>query len=317
MEISFDTFKAKNTANINKLSLDKDETARVCFLQQSPQLVFIHSFEKIVAGDDGRPIEIQDGNWDDGRPRIKNKTEYVGKLRCLGNEEAVQEYGADPDNCPACKAHIENSNAVKAPTMRILGHVLKYTTKPGSAALANPFGAALLVWDLTAGRFAQLKAIFDEHGSLAEKDLILGPCENKQMQKFTIQVASGDASWKKSKETQDYTKVLLEEGRVEDLASVAGKKPTMFELESKVSEVVRAYNQANNITTQSATYATLLNSEPTAPQEAEEKVDDPAPFEATPAKASAPVVEADPEDGQDEGPDADDYTPSLSDLLKL
>ena len=329
MEISFSTFKNRTTQNVNKLSLEKDEQARVCFVEEAPRLVYVHNFETVIPGEDGKPIIEQDGTWPDGKPRERVKTAYAGKFRCLGDDDAVQKYGTDAESCPACKAHIENPNAVKAPVMRILGHVIKYNTKPGSFTPATPFGGSVLVWDLTARRFEQLQAIYEEHGSLLEHDLLLGPCENKKMQKFTIQVG-GKAAWKANKENEAWTQVALENGRSDDLESVAGKLPSEFEMEAKVKEVVRAYNHAYGISAVGSTYESLINSEapassPATPPAAEEQEkSDPAPFESSaaavaPATASpaSPVEEVVDAAAHQEKAAVKDVTVSLDDLLKM
>ena len=114
--------------------------------------------------------------------------------------------------------------------MRIIGHVLKYGTKPGSFTPLKPFQASLLVWDLTAKRFDLLMSIFKEHGNLSEKDLLLGPCDNKKMQKFDIGVGGGNAAYLETEQTRAYAVEIISEGRVPNLANVAGKLPSEFEM---------------------------------------------------------------------------------------
>ena len=314
MKIDFKTFKPRTTSTAQKLSLDKDEQARVCFIEEDPRLAYIHSFEKVVVGDDGNPIEVTD-QWPDGTERKVTKTKYDGKLRCLGDAETVQTYGADPDNCEACRAHIGNPNAVKAPTARILGHVIKYNTKPGSFTASKPFAATLLVWDLTAKRFESLQDIYNEHGDLSKKDLMLGPCENKQMQKFTIQPGSGDAYYLSDPSFSEYVAELLKEGVTEDLESVAGKLPTPFEMETKVKEIVRAYNHAFGISTGNSNYQSLL-----APAKASQVAEAADVAESSPpASPVSPVSQASAESpASPESPvevKEKDSTKSLEDLL--
>lgn len=301
MEITWDTFQPRAVSNIKKLSLDKEEQARVCFLQQRPQLVFVHSFEKIVTGPNGKPIEVKD-TWPDGSERVKVKTEYAGKLRCLGDEDVVSDAGADPENCPACRAHIENPSAVKAAQRRYLGHVLKYSTKPGSWNPSKPFAAQLLVWDLTENRFGQLKDIYDEHGPLPDKDLLLGPCENKQMQKYNIQVGGEKALWKNHEE---YVTELLAEEKMDDLASVAAKKPSAEEMRIKVSEITRAYNHAYGVTSGAASYESIIDSSNVSDLAASAEDDDEEAEDFDPGMAS--------EDDDDD--DSENLTGELDALL--
>lgn len=259
MEIGFNTFTPRSTQRIPKLMLEANETARVCFLDPRPRQVFVHTFETVKTDEFGQPIVVH-GKWPDGQPRESIDTDYAGKLRCLGSDDVLMASGTDPENCPACAAHIANPAAVKAPTRRILGQVLKYNTRPGTATPSTPFSATLVVWDLTEKRFEQLVSIYNEHGDLKAKDLILGPCENKQMQKFTIQPGGDKAHWISSETNQQFVKSLLEQESFEDIESAAGKLPTNTEMRIKVNEIVRAYNHAFNKDNVASNAASLLES---------------------------------------------------------
>ena len=320
--MTWGTYKPKNNDFSKKLSLKKDEQARVCFLEQEPEMIYVHSFEKVVTGPDGKPIITKD-EWPDGGERINVKTEYAGKLLCLGKAEVVQESGADPENCSACAAHIENPGALKKPTMRVLGHAFKYATKSGSFSPTKPFSGSLVVWDLTEKRFAQLNEIFLEHGTLASKDLLLGPCELEKMQKFDIAVGNGDAAWLATDASRAFVQETLEDGRVESLASVAGKTPTAFEMDVKVKEVVRAYNHAYGIQSSNPSYDSILGTSNVSAIAAQ--ADSPA-TPASPASAVDDYV-PDTDDAADEAPATavpapaeetakkTDATPSLDSLL--
>lgn len=242
-KISWGTYKPRSTQFAKKLSLEKDETARICFLEAEPTVVFVHNFEKVKTGPDGRAVIKQD-QWPDGTPREAYSTEYAGKLRCLGDDEVLMETGADPENCPACKAAIEEPNAVERPRRRILGHVFKYQTKPNTSTVATPFSGQVLVWDLTEKRFDTLFSIQQENGNLSEIDLILGPCDNKQMQKFDIRPGNGTAKWKESENSIAFLKEAYESGKTDDLEDAAAKKASEAEMAAKVSEIVRAFRHA-------------------------------------------------------------------------
>lgn len=285
MQVNFGSFKPRRSANYSrmKLMLDKDEQARVSFVDPAPAMVFVHSFEKVVVGEDGKPIE-EHGKWPDGSPRVSYKTEYAGKFRCLGEDEPLERDGVDPENCPACRAHIEHSNAIKAPSVRILGYVIKYSTKPGTWSLTKPFGAELKVWDLTEKRFETLNGIYEEHGDLSKKDLLLGPCELKQMQKYGIQVGGGTAEYTHNPEQEQYVYELLKEGQLDDIADVAGKRPSAFEMETKVKEIVRDYNHAFGVQ-QANYYESLINE----PVQVAAQVAAPAPV-AAPAEVVEEVI---------------------------
>ena len=315
MEISFNTFTPRANSTAKKLSLEKDEQARICFIENAPRLVFVHNFEKLVVGDDGQPIKVSD-TWPDGTPRESLKTEYAGKLRCLGDDEVVNTTGVDPENCPACAASITNSGAIKPPTTRILGRIVKYNVKANSFSVAKPFSAQLLVWDLTAKRFSDLKAIYDEHGNLAERDLLLGPCENKGFQKFNIAVAGGDAARLESDDTRTYIATLLEEAGDMDIESVAGKLPSKFEMDAKVSEVVRAYNHATGSGNGSGNYQSLLGADNSSVSASGDK---PAEAPQKPVEAPEKPAEVVPESPTSpaEKVSQGDVTINLDDLLKM
>ena len=308
MEISWGNFKPRSTNRVPKLSLEKDEQARISVLQEAPRVAYVHNFEKIVTNERGLPIEVK-GTYRDGTEYVRNKTEYAGKFRCLGDPDVMQSSGADPANCPACKGHVENPNAIRAAGPRYLMQVLKYNTKPGTFAPVKPFGATLVVWDTTERRFEELVEIYNEHGDLRQKDLLLGPCEDKGYQKFNVQPGGDKAQWLANKE---YVAELLADNPIEDLEGVAGKKPSEEEMRIKVSEIVRAFNHAHNISATSSSYESLLNSdtEKPAPQKNATSVKDVA-VEYVVEEAS----DAEEETFSDDDDSVDD-TASLDDLLK-
>lgn len=287
MEISFGTFKSRTTERVKKLSLEKDEQARVCFIEPRPQLVYIHSFEKPVLGDDGRPV-VTIETRQDGSTWERTKTSYEGKFRCLGRTEEIMRTGSDPEECPACRAHISHSNAVRPPAARILANVLKYSTKPGGWAVTKPFSAELIVWDLTEGRFSKLQSLWEEHGELSKKDLLLGPCTNKQMQLYDVSIANGNAAYLESESHQKYIEELLEESYNKKLEDVAGKLPSEFEMQAKVNEIVRNYEHVFGTGVGSFQ---SLQEEAVAGLAASPKTPASAPSPETPASpASAPEV---------------------------
>ena len=310
MEISWGNFKPRSTNRVPKLSLEKGEQARISVLQEAPRVAFVHNFEKILTNERGLPIEVTRTRAD-GSEYVQNKTEYAGKFRCLGDPDVMQSSGADPANCPACKGHVENPNAIRAASPRYLMQVLKYNTKPGTFAPVKPFGATLIVWDTTERRFEELVEIYNEHGDLRQKDLLLGPCEDKNYQKFNVQPGGDKAQWLGNKE---YVAELLADNPIEDLEGVAGKKPSEEEMRIKVSEIVRAFNHAHNISATSSSYESLLNSEVDEKPAPKKKVavEDVA---ETPINYVAEASDADEETFSEDDDSVDD-TASLEDRLK-
>ena len=98
---------------------------------------------------------------------------------------------------------------------------------------------------------------------------------------------------------------LLADNQIEDLEGVAGKKPSEEEMRIKVSEIVRAFNHAHNISTTSSSYESLLNSDPEKPASKKDVV------EAVVEETSDAEEETFSEDE-----DSVDDTASLDDLLK-
>lgn len=314
--IKMGDFRPTTAGNFKKLSLEKGEQARVVYLEEEPTVAYIHSFEKVKTGPDGKAI-IKVDQWPDGTPREEYETTYAGKMRCLGDTEVLMDTGADPEACPACKAAVENSSAVRRPTARYLGHVFHYNTRQGTASVSKPFSGTVKVWDLTSKRFELLHSIFLEHGDLRRKDLILGPCDNKQMQKYDIQVGKGDAVWTSDEAYQTYLLEAYEEGKVDDLEAVAAQRKSPAEMQSLVNEIVRAFNHATGAGT--STYESLLGSDNSTtgkkktskPDEddADETIDE----ETGEVFDSQSVVE---DDDDDVAPAASsDSTLSLNDLL--
>ena len=284
MEITMDQYKPRSTARVNKIILDKGEQARIALLSQGPTLVFVHGFDKVVVDEYGKPI-IKQEEWPDGTPREVIKTDYAGKFRCLGNEDVVSETGADPENCPACRAGLENSNAFKPAQARYLFKVLRYQTKPGSFHTSKPFSAQIQAWDLTEKRFQTIVNIWENHGDITRKDLFLGPCELKQMQKYDIQLGT-DAEYLNNLE---YVKELVAENSIEDLPAVAGKKPGLEEMRIKVAEIQRAYDHAFN--PKGSSYQSIIGDNSSDPE-------DENPFKSSEKKTEETVEHINEETGE-------------------
>lgn len=251
-KISWNSWKpSKVDYNSSKLRLEKGEKARISFLDPAPTAVYIHTFETVVLDEMGEPI-IEEKNGLNGNTWEAPKTKYAGKFLCPGDDDERSSDGLAPESCPACRAHLSNPDAVKKPQQRILAHVLKYNVKPGGFTPAKPFSATLLVWDLTEKRFGTINQIFKEFQDedpeiedMAQFDLLLGPCESEQMQKYDIRPAPGDAYWAANSHEEVVAEILKEQ-RIDDLSAVAGKMPLEREIAEKVNQVVREYNHAFN-----------------------------------------------------------------------
>lgn len=235
-------FKKKGYFDYPKLSLEQNEKARVCVMD-SPTMEYVHTLRKVIT-ENGRPImETQRFGKNQERTREVPTTDFVGKFICLGEGDILTDKGVDPDNCPACKASVENGAAVDVPRRRFVVHVIKYQTNKGSFNVQTPFQVELLAWEFTEQRFNALVDIVEEHGSLPRIDLCLGPCQNKGFQKYDI-IPGGKCQWAETDERKATTKTLLTENRSEDLTPLLGRSVSPEELRSQTLDVVQAYNFA-------------------------------------------------------------------------
>lgn len=238
-------WKDKNSVfDFPKLKLDKDEKARVVIIDEEPECEFVHNLRKIVVDDYGKPL-MEEKSTRDGQKYSKPKTDFKGKFVCLGDPEVLFESGVDPDNCPACKAAIENSSAIARPEPRFVLNILKYNLKKGTTTVNTPFQVELQAWEFGLGRMKALKGLADEHGDLRKIDLLLGPVEGPLMyQKFPINIGKEAEAWKKAHQE---TSVSVIKNNQEDLTPILGRKVSDSELRAQVYELVRAYNEAFGI----------------------------------------------------------------------
>lgn len=241
--IEFDEgLKKKSNFDYPKLSLDQNEKARVCVLD-NPYMEYVHTLRKVIT-ENGQPImETQKFGRNQERSREVPQTDFVGKFICLGDMDTLKTKEVDPDGCPACKAHLENSGAVDKPRRRFAVHVIKYQTRKGTFNLQEPFQVELMAWEFTEGRYESLTDIRTEHGALNQIDLCLGPCTNKGFQKYDI-IPGGSCQWGSDDDRKTKTLEIYKAQRSEDLTPLIGRKVNFAELNSSVQDVVTTYNYA-------------------------------------------------------------------------
>lgn len=235
-------FKKKGFTEYNKLSLEKNERARICVID-SPEVEYIHSLSK-VRMEDGKPVMKTETftNKSGTKSREVPDTDYVGRFICQGDFDVLESKNVDPDNCPACKFSIESS-AIDGPKRRFAVHVIKYQTKKGSFNIQEPFQIELLAWDFTEARFTTLTDIRNEHGALPGIDLCLGPCDNPMYQKYDI-LPGGNCQWSQSEERKKITAEVYKSQKYDDLSGMLGRKISPAELRSFCVDVVGAWNIA-------------------------------------------------------------------------
>lgn len=236
-------FKKKSAFDFPKLSLSQGEKARVCVFDD-PEIEYVHTLREIIT-ENGKPV-MTTVTLPGGRKKDAPDTDFKGKYICLGDVEILEKKGVDPDNCPACKASVENGQAVEGPKPRYIVHVLKYQVKKGTFTPQEPFQAEVQAWDFTATRFNTLCDIKDEFGNLNGVDLLLGPCENATYQKYGI-TAGGSCFWASDPNRKALAIEMIKNQRSEDLTPLMGRRVSATDLRGEVQGVVASWNEAFGI----------------------------------------------------------------------
>ncbi len=183
--------KSESVFDYPRLKLDKGERARIVCIEKDPLYEFVHTLRapQIL---NGEPVMEMVKSRDGGETE-RNKFDFIGRHICLGDIGILQERGVDPVNCPECKVSTE-SDAVRAPERRFAMHIVRYATQPGGFTVASPFSVTLIAWAYSDTIYNKLADTAAEHGDLTRRDLLLGPCQVAQYQKFDIAIASSAAS---------------------------------------------------------------------------------------------------------------------------
>ncbi len=221
MKIDFSTEnKAKYDDQYPKLMLEYGERARINIIEQQPTVGFLHTLKapSIMNGEVVmEPVRQKDGFYKD-----QVKMDYIGRHMCFGNPNTLSEKMKDPTNCPTC-AKANETDAIGAATRAFAMHVIRYKIGQGGFKPQEPFGADLVAWRFSNKVFDQLVDIMGEHGDLRKKDLNLGPCENKNYQKFDIQVGS-DAYLHQTDDRKQFVINLYSNNKSEDLSPLIARK---------------------------------------------------------------------------------------------
>jgi len=216
-----------------RISLDKGERARIIVIENEPLMEWVHTLRapQIVDGD----VVMETVKQFDKQVE-QPKYDFIGRTLCLGDYSVVDDKGVDPTNCPACKLASE-ADYVKAPERRFAMHVVKYSLKAGTFDVADPFGVQLVAWTFGNKIFNTITSLIKEWGNLREHDILLGPCENKQYQKFEIKIA-GKAEWLASDETKKLVAETYKSQQSPDLAKLIGNAVPIETLKEKLDIVV-------------------------------------------------------------------------------
>lgn len=306
-------FDSKNKVSTNfdypKLHLDHNEKARIACIEAQPEVNWVHTLRapKIVNGQ----MEMESVKNKDGSFTEKPKMEFIGKHLCFGNVDKLMEADKDPQNCPTC-AKAQQSDAVGVATRRFAMHVIQYKTQPGAFKIQTPFQAELVVWGFTNQRYNTLTDIAEEHGSLMQKDLLLGPCENKMFQNYDIQVG-GTAEWLADDSRKAFVQSLYESNKIADLTPAFARKISremaMDDVEKVLIRHQQAYGGGAVDPVPGGTEASAVNLEDLF--KGNDAPATPEPVSEAPAAAPEPVAEAPVESPAEAPAEAEEEKPTL------
>ncbi len=211
--------KIETAANFPRLKLDVGERARILCIEKQPTFAYVHELRapKIVNG----KAEMVSRERKDKTTFLDYAMDFIGRPLCLGDLGVLQDKGVDAANCPLC-ARAQECDEVGPPRRRFASNVIKYATKP-DGNLRLPVQCELVVWTYTDQIFNKLVDIVNEWGSLREHDLLLGPCTNKDFQKFEIGVAKV-AAWQTDEQIKQLVVETYSNNRITDLESCCGRK---------------------------------------------------------------------------------------------
>lgn len=230
-----------------RLKLTLGENARIICLED-PEYGYVHQFNKPEMIN-GRP-KMKTITFKNGDEKQVNAMEWIGGGLCLGDLETVAEKGVDPDNCVACMASTK-SDSIYPPKRRFAMHVAKYALKGSSGwTVASPFSVEIVAWTFGDDIFNQLTDFATEFGPLLKHDLLLGPCENKDFQKFKI-MPSQSAVYLESEDNKNRLKETFSNNKSDDIASLVARRVTSEQMSDWVEEVKARWR--------------LVNGEPSAP----------------------------------------------------
>jgi len=214
MKLDLANAKPEGRAEFPRLSLKKDETARICILSTKDWEVSLRHF---VNGAGYVHCHA-----------MKDAKDEIDLLR-------IEEEGGNPDKCMMCKMALQQDNGpVGRPYRRFALRVLRYGTDLyGKVTLPLKFW--MEIWIISNEKYRQLRRIVDEWGKLAEHDLTL-TCSDASYQKISIDVKK-EAAWMKDKQgVVGYWKAELGKYKLDECLGNSYDEKT---LEKRLSLVAR------------------------------------------------------------------------------
>jgi hypothetical protein len=245
---------ARSNELFPKLKLKMGEKARVALLE-GPERVYVHQlYEPNIV--DGKGVKVKKERRDKSTYEAYDE-KFLKMVQCLGDESTLDETGADAKNCPVCKASAQFSY-IKAPTPRYALNVLKYTLNQ-RGDVSTPFAPTVVAWVFGPQKFEEIRNIAKEGFDLSKVDLVLGPCQHEDFQKYTMTV-SNKAAWLENKDNEKTALAAFRENRFEDLPKIVANRVDADTLQTFVDRINHGWNIING-TVVSPTEAVIAASE--------------------------------------------------------
>lgn len=235
--------RVTDDSDIDTLKLAKGARARIVVVEE-PVALYVHELRapKIVDGHGvketrkGKSGEYEGWTFD-----------FIGKHVCLGRVDVIQGTGRglDPEKCPHCEASAAGES-IDPPKRRFAMNVVQYGIVQGGFQLAQPFSAKVIPWSFTENRFNKLVSIAEEHGDLKRTDLLLGPCDDAQYQKYEFAAGStGQAVWQYNDQTRAFMAQLwgnpANRATEEQLELLCGRRKPLQYMQEDAAEVRRRW----------------------------------------------------------------------------
>lgn len=131
--------KSTSVFDLDKVTLKKDEKARLVVLDERPDGEIVHY--------------VTTGTGENERFRY-----YV----CLGDRDIVKKQGNDPERCPACKAAESGFDAVRSAQRRFAFNVARYRTN-AKGEPTTPLSLAHQIWVISNDKYNQIVDTKKEH----------------------------------------------------------------------------------------------------------------------------------------------------------
>lgn len=229
------------------VKLASGEYWRIVIAEPEPTFEWVHQLRKPKLSPVTGKLQERKITTRDGEERMVPDMEFVGSPICLGNLDALEDRGVDPDHCPVCKAALDYPDFFSGPERRFAVHVLKYGTKPGTPQVSpGPLNLETRVWRMSEARYAKVVQVIEEFaqdGDPRSVDIVLGPCTNQTYQNYEI-AGSPNCVIRQSEENLRRAVETFQGNNAGDLSAYCGRKAERRFVESDIAEIVSRWKKA-------------------------------------------------------------------------